>query len=111
MPRRRTTGTITVHPSTRTSWTRLPIGPCGLGPGGLGSWRRRWACTSSVAWVGAWTWCGDEPEQARTRVTSGWQSGAMRVGILGPLEVVADGEIVEVGGARLRALLIRLALD
>jgi predicted ATPase/DNA-binding SARP family transcriptional activator len=35
----------------------------------------------------------------------------MRVGILGPLEVVADGEIVEVGGARLRALLIRLALD
>jgi hypothetical protein len=26
------------------------------------------------------------------------------VGILGPLEVVADGEIVEVGGARLRTL-------
>jgi DNA-binding SARP family transcriptional activator len=35
----------------------------------------------------------------------------MRVGILGPLEVVVGGEIVEVGGARLRALLIRLALD
>jgi predicted ATPase/DNA-binding SARP family transcriptional activator len=35
----------------------------------------------------------------------------MRVGILGPLQVLADGEIVEVGGARLRTLLIRLALD
>ncbi|HZD73701.1 MAG TPA: BTAD domain-containing putative transcriptional regulator [Actinomycetota bacterium] len=35
----------------------------------------------------------------------------MRVGILGPLEVVADGDTVEVGGARLRTLLIRLALD
>lgn len=35
----------------------------------------------------------------------------MRLGILGPLEVVADGGIVEIGGARLRALLIRLALD
>jgi len=36
----------------------------------------------------------------------------MRVGILGLLEVVADdGEIVQIGGARLRALLIRLALS
>jgi predicted ATPase/DNA-binding SARP family transcriptional activator len=35
----------------------------------------------------------------------------MRLGILGPLEVVANGGIVEIGGARLRALLIRLALD
>lgn len=35
----------------------------------------------------------------------------MRVAILGPLQVVADGEIVDIGGARLRALLIRLALD
>jgi predicted ATPase/DNA-binding SARP family transcriptional activator len=35
----------------------------------------------------------------------------MRVRILGPLEVTFDGESVEVGGARLRALMIRLALD
>ncbi|MET7671351.1 BTAD domain-containing putative transcriptional regulator [Micromonospora luteifusca] len=35
----------------------------------------------------------------------------MRVGILGRLEVTADGTSVEVGGIRLRALLIRLALD
>ncbi|MFI6291161.1 BTAD domain-containing putative transcriptional regulator [Nonomuraea sp. NPDC050790] len=35
----------------------------------------------------------------------------MRVGVLGPLEVTDEGANVEVGGARLRALLIRLALD
>ncbi|HLU71452.1 MAG TPA: BTAD domain-containing putative transcriptional regulator [Nonomuraea sp.] len=35
----------------------------------------------------------------------------MRVHILGPLEVTADGERVPVGGARLRTLLTRLALD
>ncbi|MEU3452808.1 BTAD domain-containing putative transcriptional regulator [Micromonospora sp. NPDC006766] len=35
----------------------------------------------------------------------------MRVGILGPLEVRDGDQIVEVTGARLRALLIRLALD
>ncbi|WP_344946913.1 AfsR/SARP family transcriptional regulator [Actinomadura miaoliensis] len=35
----------------------------------------------------------------------------MRIGILGPLEVVADGRPVEIGGARLRALLTRLALE
>ncbi|MFD0821815.1 winged helix-turn-helix domain-containing protein [Micromonospora zhanjiangensis] len=35
----------------------------------------------------------------------------MRVGILGPLEVRDGDRVVEVGGARLRALLIRLALD
>ncbi|GAB3971560.1 BTAD domain-containing putative transcriptional regulator [Actinoallomurus acanthiterrae] len=35
----------------------------------------------------------------------------MRVGILGPLEVTAGERVVEIGGARLRALLIRLALD
>ncbi|MEU5882304.1 BTAD domain-containing putative transcriptional regulator [Spirillospora sp. NPDC047279] len=34
----------------------------------------------------------------------------MRIRILGPLEVAANGHIVEVGGARLRALLILLAL-
>ncbi|MFE2758074.1 BTAD domain-containing putative transcriptional regulator, partial [Actinosynnema sp. NPDC059335] len=34
----------------------------------------------------------------------------MRVGVLGPLEVVADGAAVEVGGARVRALLVRLAV-
>ncbi|GAA2585340.1 BTAD domain-containing putative transcriptional regulator [Actinomadura fulvescens] len=34
----------------------------------------------------------------------------MRIGILGPLEVAANGRPVEVGGARLRALLILLAL-
>jgi predicted ATPase/DNA-binding SARP family transcriptional activator len=35
----------------------------------------------------------------------------MRVGILGPLEVASGGAAVPVGGARLRALLVRLALD
>ena len=35
----------------------------------------------------------------------------MRVGILGPLRVVADGRTTDVGGALLRALLTRLALD
>ena len=41
-----------------------------------------------------------------------WDSGRVRVGILGPLEVEDDaGRPVEVGGARLRALLTRLALD
>ncbi|TDD79868.1 helix-turn-helix domain-containing protein [Actinomadura darangshiensis] len=35
----------------------------------------------------------------------------MRVGILGPLVVTDQGKDVAVGGARLRALLIRLALD
>ena len=35
----------------------------------------------------------------------------MRVGILGPLEVTGNGGPVEIGGARLRTLLIRLALD
>ncbi|MFG1946249.1 BTAD domain-containing putative transcriptional regulator [Nonomuraea sp. NPDC048826] len=35
----------------------------------------------------------------------------MRVHMLGPIEVVADGERVPVGGARLRVLLARLALD
>lgn len=35
----------------------------------------------------------------------------MQVGFLGPLEVVVDGHVVDIGGARLRALLIRLALD
>ncbi|MEO5878420.1 MAG: BTAD domain-containing putative transcriptional regulator, partial [Streptosporangiaceae bacterium] len=34
----------------------------------------------------------------------------MRVGILGPLEIVVDGVVVEVGGSRLRALLTVLAL-
>jgi predicted ATPase/DNA-binding SARP family transcriptional activator len=35
----------------------------------------------------------------------------MHVGVLGPLEVATDGRVVEIGGARLRALLARLALD
>jgi hypothetical protein len=35
----------------------------------------------------------------------------VQVGILGPLEVTVDGASVEVGGARLRALLTRLAAD
>ncbi|WP_150254130.1 AfsR/SARP family transcriptional regulator [Nocardiopsis deserti] len=35
----------------------------------------------------------------------------MRVAILGPLRVVADGRSADVGGPRLRALLARLALD
>src|SRR5215470_8583628 len=40
-----------------------------------------------------------------------WQSGFMRLGVLGPLQVTVDGELVKIGGVRLRALLIRLALD
>jgi predicted ATPase/DNA-binding SARP family transcriptional activator/tetratricopeptide (TPR) repeat protein len=39
-----------------------------------------------------------------------WDSGRMRVGILGPLEVSSGGRPVEVGGARLRVLLLRLAV-
>ncbi|GAB2957884.1 BTAD domain-containing putative transcriptional regulator [Saccharothrix stipae] len=39
-----------------------------------------------------------------------WHSDHMRVGVLGPLEVTADGTAVEVGGARVRALLVRLAV-
>lgn len=35
----------------------------------------------------------------------------MRVQILGPLRVVADGRAVDIGGARLRALVTRLAVD
>lgn len=35
----------------------------------------------------------------------------MRVAILGPLEVRTDSGVVELGGARLRALMVRLALD
>ncbi|MFB7613594.1 BTAD domain-containing putative transcriptional regulator [Kitasatospora sp. NPDC056181] len=35
----------------------------------------------------------------------------MHVGILGPLEVSIDGRIVRIGGARLRTVLVRLALD
>jgi predicted ATPase/DNA-binding SARP family transcriptional activator len=35
----------------------------------------------------------------------------VRIGILGPVEVTADGRAVEVGGARLRALLTLLALS
>lgn len=35
----------------------------------------------------------------------------MRIGILGPLEVRADGRPLEIGGARLRALLALLALE
>ncbi|MBI4940415.1 MAG: winged helix-turn-helix domain-containing protein [Actinobacteria bacterium] len=38
------------------------------------------------------------------------QSGSVRVGILGPLLVEVGGRPVEVGGSRLRALLVRLAL-
>ncbi|MFJ6673518.1 BTAD domain-containing putative transcriptional regulator [Actinosynnema sp. NPDC091369] len=34
----------------------------------------------------------------------------MLVGVLGPLEVTADGTAIEVGGARVRALLVRLAV-
>ena len=35
----------------------------------------------------------------------------VRIGILGPLEVLAEGRPREVGGARLRELLTRLALE
>ncbi|REE95350.1 BTAD domain-containing putative transcriptional regulator [Thermomonospora umbrina] len=38
-------------------------------------------------------------------------SDNVRIGILGPVEVTEDGRQVTVGGARLRALLTRLALD
>lgn len=34
----------------------------------------------------------------------------MRIGVLGPLRVVADGQETGIGGARLRVLLTRLAL-
>ncbi len=34
----------------------------------------------------------------------------MRVGVLGPLAVTADGAEIEIGGSRVRALLVRLAL-
>ena len=41
-----------------------------------------------------------------------WDSGRVRVAILGPLQVEDDaGRPVEIGGARLRTLLTRLALD
>ncbi len=35
----------------------------------------------------------------------------MRVSVLGPLEVATDHGVVEIGGGRLRALLVRLAVD
>lgn len=35
----------------------------------------------------------------------------MRVSLLGPLEVAADHDVVEIGGVRLRALILRLAVD
>jgi hypothetical protein len=39
-------------------------------------------------------------------------SGELRIGVLGPLEVRAgSGHRVEVAGARLRRLLLRLALE
>jgi hypothetical protein len=41
-----------------------------------------------------------------------WKSDHVQVGILGPLEVRGDGgRPIDSPGARLRALLIRLALD
>jgi hypothetical protein len=41
-----------------------------------------------------------------------WNSGTVQVTVLGPLEVRGgDGELVDVAGPRLRALLARLALD
>lgn len=41
-----------------------------------------------------------------------WQAWGVRIAVLGPLEVWDDdGRPVEVGGTRLRALLVRLALD
>ena len=41
-----------------------------------------------------------------------WDSGRVRVAILGPLQVEdGAGRPVEIGGARLRTLLTRLALD
>ena len=44
-------------------------------------------------------------------VTPTCQSGPVRVAILGAVLVTDDGRPVEVGGARLRALLTRLALE
>ncbi|MFI6095942.1 BTAD domain-containing putative transcriptional regulator [Lentzea sp. NPDC051213] len=41
-----------------------------------------------------------------------WEAGRVRVALLGPTEVVAeDGTPVDIGGARVRMLLARLALD
>ena len=37
--------------------------------------------------------------------------GTVRIGILGPLEVRHNGQLVEIGGTRLNALLARLAID
>src|SRR3954453_4513018 len=42
----------------------------------------------------------------------GWKSGGVHISVLGPLDVRDDdGGSVTIGGARLRALLIRLALE
>src|SRR5215831_17683232 len=35
----------------------------------------------------------------------------MQVGILGPLVVLAEGRMAQIGGSRLRVLLVRLSLD
>src|SRR6266540_3865004 len=51
------------------------------------------------------------PTPTSSSAYSVWQTGWMRVGVLGPLEVEADGRITEIAGARLRVLLARLALD
>ena len=48
---------------------------------------------------------------AQLSVTEFWDSGAVQIGILGPLEVRSGDEMVDVAGSRLRRLLIRLALD
>jgi len=48
---------------------------------------------------------------AQLSVTEFWDSGAVQIGILGPLEVRSGDETVDVAGSRLRRLLIRLALD
>ncbi len=48
------------------------------------------------------------PEGRRVRVC---HSGRVKIGILGPLEVLTDGVAVPVTGSRLRALITRLALD
>ena len=40
-----------------------------------------------------------------------WNSGAVQIGILGPLEVLAGDRPIPIAGARLRRLLTRLALD
>lgn len=42
---------------------------------------------------------------------SAWQAGGVWVSVLGPLEVATDRGLVEIGGARLRTLLVRLAVD